>query len=60
MKTEAPKRRTYTVMEAGEILGLSRESAYKAAKAGDLPTIKIGKRVLVPRVALERMLEGAA
>ena len=58
--TELPKRRTYTVMEAGEILGLSRESAYKAAKAGDLPTIKIGKRVLVPRVALERMLEGAS
>ena len=60
MQTETPKRRTYSIMEAGEILGLSRESAYRAAKLGTIPTIKIGKRVLVPRAALERLLEGTA
>jgi excisionase family DNA binding protein len=51
---------TFTVEEAGEILGLSRASAFAAAAKGELPTIRIGKRLIVPRAALERMLAGAA
>jgi excisionase family DNA binding protein len=48
---------TFTVEEAGcEILRLSRVSAYEAARTGDLPTIRIGRRLLVPRRALEQML----
>ena len=50
--------RTCTVEEAAKELGISRVSAYQAAKTGELPTIKIGKRILVPLVALDRMLEG--
>lgn len=49
----------YTVQEAGELLGLSRGSAYEAARRGDLPTLRIGRRLLVPISALEKMLEGA-
>jgi hypothetical protein len=30
-----------------------------AARRGEIPTIKIGKRILVPLAALERMLQGA-
>jgi excisionase family DNA binding protein len=52
-------RQTYTVEQAGRILGLSRNSAYQAATAGQIPVIRIGKRLLVPRVALDRMLDGA-
>jgi hypothetical protein len=53
-------RSTFTVDEAGvEILGLSRCSAYTAARTGAIPTIRIGKRLIVPRVALERLLAGA-
>lgn len=53
-------RSTFTVKEAGcEILGLSVVSAYSAAESGALPTIRIGKRLIVPRVALERLLAGA-
>jgi predicted DNA-binding transcriptional regulator AlpA len=42
----------------------SRPSARKdvvteAARRGEIPTIKIGKRILVPVVALERMLQGS-
>jgi excisionase family DNA binding protein len=41
-------------------LGIAKATAYEAARSGELPTIKFGKRILVPLVALERMLEGAA
>lgn len=52
-------RRTLTVPEAAEALGLSRNSAYAAARSGDLPTIRIGRRLLVPVDALERKLAEA-
>ena len=55
-----PKRRTCTVPEAGEALGLSRESAYRAAKSGEIHTLQIGRRKVVPLAWLERKLEGAA
>ncbi len=49
-------RLTYSVPEAAEKLGIGRSAAYEAARTGQLPTIKIGKRILVPRAALERLL----
>lgn len=52
-------RLTYEVPEAGALLGLSRAASYEAAKRGDLPTIRIGKLIKVPKVALHRMLENA-
>lgn len=52
-------RSTFTVEEAGcEILGLSKCSAYAAANSGELPAIRVGRRWIVPRHALERMLSG--
>jgi excisionase family DNA binding protein len=51
---------TYTVEEAARKLGIGRNSCYEAARTGQLPSIRIGKRILVPRVALERMLAGAS
>lgn len=47
---------TITVEEAGEILGIARSTAYAAAQAGQLPTIRIGRRLLVPTAALLGML----
>ena len=52
-------RLTLTVEEAAQRLGLSRWSAYNLAKNGELPTIKLGRRVLVPKAALDRLLAGA-
>ncbi len=49
--------RTVTVTQAARILGISRGSAYEAAKTGELPVIRIGKRLLVSMEALDRMLE---
>ena len=59
-KQPAENRMVLDVPEAAEILNISRQAAYAAAKRGDLPTVRIGGRILVPRAALMRMLEGAA
>lgn len=49
-------RQTLTVEETARILRISRNSAYEAARTGEIPTIRIGKRVLVPIGGLERLL----
>ena len=54
MVSESP---VLTVEEAGRLLRLSRGSAYEAARSGQIPTLRIGRRLLVPRAALERLLE---
>jgi excisionase family DNA binding protein len=52
-------RRTRTVDEAAQILGISRASAYAYAKSGELPTIRMGNRLLVPEAMLEKLLASA-
>ena len=49
-----------TVEEAAKALGISRTLAYEAVRTGQLPTVRIGRRLLVPRAALERLLESAS
>jgi excisionase family DNA binding protein len=49
-------RPTITVEEACPILGISRASAYEAARVGEIPTLRIGRRLVVPVAALRRML----
>lgn len=49
---------TYTLDKTAIILGISRAGAYQAARRGEIPTVRFGKRILVPRKALERLLEG--
>jgi len=51
---------TYTVVEAARRLGLSRNSVYQAINRGELPFLKIGKRLLIPAIPLERLLDGTA
>lgn len=50
------KKSTLTVEEAAAVLGLSRSAAYAAAKRGDLPTIRLGRRYLVSAPILLRLL----
>jgi excisionase family DNA binding protein len=49
--------KTVSVPEAGKWLGIGRNAAYEAARRGEIPTIKIGRLLRVPVVALERKLE---
>lgn len=50
------ERLTLTVEEAAPMLGISRAFAYEAVNRGEIPSIRIGRRVLVPRAALDRLL----
>ena len=52
-----PEKLTITVPDVGKVLGIGRSQAYEAVRRGEIPTIKIGRRILVPTKALERMLE---
>jgi excisionase family DNA binding protein len=47
---------TMHVEQAAELLDVSRASAYKAVATGEIPSIRIGKRILVPTAALLDML----
>ena len=47
---------TVSVPEAAKMLGISRGSAYNAVAEGSVPSLKIGKRIVVPLAALQRLL----
>jgi excisionase family DNA binding protein len=47
---------TITVEHAAEILGISRSSAYRAVARGEIPVIRIGRRLLVPAAKFLAML----
>ena len=49
-------RETLTIEEAAQRLGIGRRLAYDAARRGELPVIRIGRRILVPVMALDAML----
>jgi excisionase family DNA binding protein len=49
-------RLVYSVTEVGELLGISRAFAYELVARGDLPVIRLGRRRLVPKVALLSLL----
>lgn len=51
------KKDTMTVEEAAKRLKIGRNTAYEAVKNKELPSIKLGKRIVIPVKALERMLE---
>jgi excisionase family DNA binding protein len=54
----ADTEQTLSVPEAGQkYFGLSRGASYQAAKRGDLPSMRIGRRVRVPVRTLEAMLD---
>jgi excisionase family DNA binding protein len=58
--TEKVKPRTMTVPDAAwEYLGLGKQAAYRAAKEGFIPTIRVGKLLRVPVAAMEKMLADA-
>jgi excisionase family DNA binding protein len=52
-------RVTITVDEAARLLGISRTLAFKAVRSGEIPAIRVRRRILVPVVRLNRLLLGA-
>jgi excisionase family DNA binding protein len=53
-------RLVLTVAEAAEVLGISRTHAYELVARRELPSLRLGRRIVVPRRGLERLLEGDA
>jgi excisionase family DNA binding protein len=51
---EEPK--TQTIAEAAKDLGIGKNQAYAAARRGEIPTIRIGNRILVLREPFKRLL----
>jgi excisionase family DNA binding protein len=47
---------TISVPEAGRRLGLGKNASYEAARRGELPVLRFGRRLRVPVVAFERLL----
>ena len=51
------ERATITVTEAARLLGVSRSLAFEAVARGEIPSLKIGRRIVVSKKALEDLLE---
>lgn len=49
-------RLVWTVEEAGVLLGISRAHAYELVARGDLPHIRLGRRIVVPKIALDALM----
>lgn len=54
------ERLTLTIDEVAETTGLSRGAVYRAARSGELPTVRIAGRILVTRDALNKIIEAQA
>ena len=50
--------RVLTVPQAAELLGISASTYYGAVRRGEVPAIRIGRRLVVPGALLARLLAG--
>jgi excisionase family DNA binding protein len=50
----------YTVEQAAAKLAVSRGAAYQAVRTGQIPSVRIGRCIRIPRHALEQLLRGGA
>lgn len=54
---EIQGRSTLTVEETARLLGIGRSSAYSSVRRGEIPSLRLGKRIVVPVGALMRALD---
>ena len=52
------ERLTFTVTEAADLLGISRGMAYECVRTGEIPSVRLRGRILVPRHRLDELLSG--
>ncbi len=57
MVEEGKDQVVLSVEQARRLLGISRNLTYEGVKAGQIPSIRIGRRILIPRAALKRLLQ---
>ena len=56
-KIVSPDRRTYTVEEVAEILGIGRTSAYSLVKEGHFKIVRIGNAIRVSKKSFDEWLD---
>ena len=52
-------KKVVSVIEVARILGIGRNLAYEAVARGEIPSIRVGGRILIPVAGLDQMLVGA-
>ena len=50
----------YSVIEMAELLGIGRSTAYELLRSGTVPSLRLGRRIVVPKLALSRFLAECA
>ena len=60
MTEQQEKSLVFSVSEVSKVLGIGRSNVYNLLHTGQIPCIKYGKRMLIPRFALMKMLEEAS
>lgn len=55
--TPGPEPLAHSVSETCILLGLSRGTVYQLVHSGQLRSVRIGRRIVIPRVAIKEILE---
>ena len=55
-----PNPATMTVSQAATLLGISRSSAYECVRLGSIPSLRLGRRIVVPRRAIDVLLNSVS
>jgi excisionase family DNA binding protein len=55
---EQAERQVYTIKEVQKILRCSKNHVYALAAKGELPVVRLGKKIVCPRHRLEQLLDG--
>ncbi len=53
-------RKVWTVSEVARLLGISRAHAYDLVAQGAIPHVRLGRRIVVPKIAVDELLRGAS
>jgi excisionase family DNA binding protein len=59
LSEQTGKSLTFSASEVAKLLGIGKNTVYEATHTGQIPNIRWGKRILIPKVALMKMLEEA-
>ncbi|MFC1978581.1 excisionase family DNA-binding protein [Chloroflexota bacterium] len=55
---QQPAVLTYSVSECADILGISKGLCYQLVREGRIPSLRLGRRLIIPKTALEKLLNG--
>lgn len=53
---EQKTRRVYAPKELMALLGLSKTAVYQGIERGEIPSVRIGRRILIPKTAVDKLL----